>query len=188
MATKLSLSSSHYYIGGSVASSGVVGWDGNKTRVFMVSFTAPNEGANHLSFKFCYPTLYQGSAIPLNFYIGTSDISHKNADNNAESLGTVTMTKQSNNTYIASGEVDILLLPKAVYYLWIFPGCPSTTTGNYMWYRNQDEAAYADGAFGLVRIDTEDGFVSAIPYLDDGTEWKQAVPYSDNGTDWQICS
>ena len=75
MATLLNLSTSTYYAGGRAGVSAVVGWEASQTRVFRVSFTAPKEGANHLSFRFGRHGLGGGSAsAPIRFYVGTSGI------------------------------------------------------------------------------------------------------------------
>lgn len=160
MATTLNLGTSTYYAGGVSGANAVVGWESSRNRVFRVSFTAPKEGANHLSFKFGRHGFGGGSVAPLHFYIGTSDTSHANAGADAEYHGIVTMAKQSDNTYISSGEVDILLLPNKTYYLWIFPG--STTYGWFYWYRSVSEA-YSDGAAGVIRIKEGDQELVLIP-------------------------
>lgn len=166
MATLLNLSASTYYAGGTAGASGVVGWTDNQNRVFRVSFTVPKEGANHLSFKFGRHGLGGGSAsAPIRFYVGTSDDSHRNAGASYEYTGTVKMERQSDGTYISSGEADILLLPNKVYYLWIFPG--STTYGWFYWYRGVSEA-YSSGAAGIVRakINGKDVILQPVVKID----------------------
>lgn len=163
MATLLNLSTSTYYAGGTPGVSAVVGWENSRARVFRVSFTAPKEGANHLSFKFGRHGLGGGSAsAPIRFYVGTSDDSHRNAGASYEYTGTVKMERQSDGTYIASGEADILLLPNKVYYLWIFPG--STTYGWFYWYRGVSEA-YADGAYGAISIKDGEQSLAVAPMI-----------------------
>ena len=181
-----------YFCNGEVQETGsVVGYTtsgGAKRYVARYSFTTPSEGGNHISFSTANVSLADGSnPPPIRFFIGTVPDSHINAGEDAEYHGTVTITKYDDPLSIASGELDILLLPNTTYYLWFFPG--STNYGYYYWYAKKEEYTFANvsGAAGLVKIDTGSSFVNAIPYIDTGSEWKQAIPYIDNGNAWQIC-
>lgn len=121
-----------WYKDSSVVSSYVIGKETAPTsttgkRIARFKFTAPAEGATHINFSWYVGELGAGSAVPLNFYIGTDATSHINAGVNAEYTGTITQTK-SGSLYTFTGEADVVLLPNETYYLWFFP---ATTAYGY---------------------------------------------------------
>ena len=175
-----------YYANGVSGSSNVVGWESSQTRVVRHSFIAPAEGGSRFSFSIGNHDGGGGTlSAPIRFYVGTSPTSHEKANKDSEYHGTVTMTKLSSGEYVATGEVEMILMPNTTYYLWFFPG--STTYGWYSWYINNSTLTI-HGAAGLVAIDIGSEIIKAIPFADDGSGWRQAMPHIDNGIKWNLCS
>lgn len=172
MATKFTNGTRIFYAGGTAGASNVVGYESNRTRVFCMPFTTLEAGASHISFSFGYHSKKGNTgAAPIRFYIGTDPNSHKNAGQEAEYHGEVTFTYQSSGQYpgyIASGEVDIVLLPNTTYYLWIFPG--STNSVWYEWYITLQDI-YGDGGAGVIRIKERDGEIVIVPTVKENGEF-----------------
>ena len=172
------------------ASSEVVGYESSQNRVVRYSFKAPSEGANRIKFSIANITQQSGFTSvdvfdSLRFYIGTSSTDHANGGANSEYTGAVTLTKVSGTYYSATGEADILLLPNATYYLWIFPS--TTSFGWFYWYPAA-ETVETFGAAGVVEIDTGNGIVKAIPYIDKADGWDMTAAYEDTGSTLKICT
>ena len=171
MTTKFTNGTRVFYAGGAAGASNIVGWESSRTRVFCMPFTTLGVGANHISFSFGYHSKKGSGAAPIRFYIGESSTSHINAGQDAEYHGEVTFTYQSSGRfpgYIASGELDIVLLPTTTYYLWIFPG--SQTSVWYEWYIPLADI-YGDGGAGVIRIKEGDQEVVIIPTVKENGEF-----------------
>jgi len=104
--------------------------EGGYARVLRYTFTTPASGASKVSFSTsAYIYEYDGSSkLTLIDWCITSDAtSHLGAvtANGANSLGTVSLTYDTDDRYSASGSASVALLPNTTYYLWFFP---KTTT------------------------------------------------------------
>ena len=177
-----------FYGGGSVASSRVVGndWkdDAVHRRVVRYAFTAPAEGASGISLVFNTQGLDDSCTygdIPLRFFIGTSDSSHKNAGATAEYTGVLTLGSDG-KTF--TGEADILLMPNTTYYLWVFPANDNRYAW-YGWYRSGYTNTFTlTGGAGVTYIDGE----AYQSYIGNGTEYELFLPYGGNGSSFDLYS
>lgn len=172
-------------------------------RVMRFTFTTDSIGASSIHWKlsYLYPWywqngIYDQTAIPLNFYIGTDDSSHQTSGSDETNItGAVTVHLDpdwiSENCYL-EGEADIMLLPNTTYYLWIFPA-QSTHYIYVSGYAGQNvcqsmviTSSGAGGGVVYIKIDSE--MVATIPYVVSGGAWKQTIPYIVKSNDWKICN
>jgi hypothetical protein len=127
--TPITLSKPQFYDGGKpVSGSAVVGVSYDRNRVVRYSFTAPETGATSVALDFKGILHKAGERTnKFYFYIGTDPDSHINAG------ATSTRTGELNvyvDTYTCcAGAADVLLLPNATYYLFVFP-----STTQYGWW------------------------------------------------------
>jgi hypothetical protein len=176
-----------------------VGYLSGTNRVVRFPFSVGETGANEFSFLLAdaylnYTIDGVGDAEKFAFAVvpqdGTNYANHNGVDSGDIGDGTLVFESTGTaNMYNISGSVKKTLLP-GDYYLWLFPNYKSSKNSvNYrLWYGSNFVATYElSGAAGLVRIETVKGLVTAIPYIDNGVEWKQAIPYIDNGVEWDIC-
>lgn len=180
--------------------------------VMRLKFTTPDIGAASFQFEinnaYWYPLQSDSSALNMTnhnnnayflYAISTSETEYADYNHSAaaeaKAYDGVVLVKNDNSVDLSESgwyslycdTIEKMLLPNTTYYLWIFPNFQSKY---YYWYFSGSYPVYnytVDGAAGLVRIDTGDGWVTAIPYVDDGTAWRQAIPYIDNGSNWKIC-
>ena len=176
-----------FYSKGDKATSRVVGVEGGRNRLVRYTFTTPGEGALAVSLQFyCDGDRTGSSNVPLRFYIGTDPTSHANAGPDSEYHGTLTKTTSKDGA-VLTGELDILLLPNTVYYLWIFPGIsPSGNYGYYSWFPPLDSGLIntltLSGGAGLVLINR----VVYQAYIEDGSQYSLYLAFVDNGDDWDL--
>lgn len=162
--------------------SAVVGYESSSNRVARYSFKAPATGASGISLSGSGVSLGGGSSsAAIRYYITTSSTSHANAGSGSTYTGTLTLNVVSGE-YKITGAANIILLPNATYYLWIFPG--STTYG--WWYWISTMPLTTSGGAGLVYIDSGSSLAAYMPYIDTGSGWVQAMPYIDTGSEWKL--
>ena len=178
-----------FYSDGGKATSRVVGVEGGRNRLVRYAFTTPSEGAMAVSMKFyCDGGQTGASNVPLRFYIGTDPTSHANAGPDSEYHGTLAKTAGKEGA-VFTGELDILLLPNATYYLWIFPGIsPANNYGYYSWYPPLDSGLVntltLSGGAGVIHINGK-AYQACIA---NGTEYKPFLNYIGNGSTYDLCS
>lgn len=179
-----------WYKDGSTVSSYVIGKETAPTsstgkRIVRLKFTAPPEGASHINFSWYVGTLGAGSAVQLNFFIGTDEKSHANAGVGAEYTGVITQTK-SGDLYTFTGEADIVLLPNETYYLWFFPA--TATYGYFSAYGGNSTKRWMEtsGGAGLAYIGNGTEYDAHQVRIGNGTDYDLYMPYIGNGTGWDL--
>lgn len=168
MAT-IQLTEALFYKDGTSGVSAVVGYETGERRVVRYTFTAPNVGAQKVSLTLHTAGLQSGSHNPLRFHIGTEPDSHANAGNDYEMTGELILQTDG---VAFKGSADILLLPGATYYLWVFPAQDS-----FGWYSWQD---YDD-----VSIMETEGIVFLLPVVAGGV-WHRILLYVVIGGKWYL--
>lgn len=174
-----------FYMGGKSGVSRVVGNDFQNnaivSRVARYTFVAPETGAQRVSLTLHTGT-HDGGWIPLRFFIGTDPESHGNAGIHSEYTGELVLGED----YLTfTGEAEILLIPGATYYLWVFPA--SEQYGYYGWYSTKPYTMETDGSASLANIIIGGELQDYGVYLFvDGSWWMCAV-YVYDGTRWCPC-
>lgn len=191
------------YLNGGVATSKRIGYVNGKNLVVAVPFSTGNVGANF--FSFCMTLVYNinnpnTTATGPKFAFAITkedDISYKNYNGDGDGLtyngagdGCVIFTPNIYGTdyYDISGSVEKILMPNTKYVLWLFPNYKGMQISSSLSWNASGEYTYELlGAAGLIRIDTGNGIINAIPYIDDGSKYKQSIPYLDNSKSLEIC-
>lgn len=150
----INLTSPVFYKSGQGGVSAVVGYESLCNRVVRYTLRTGASGAGRVSLAFSGNWEGHGTYPKLRFYIGTDPESHINAGRTAPFTGEL-----SRSGYNYAGTAEIMLLPDADYYVWVFP---ATETFGWIQWSYAPGAAVADVSGGaLTQLTAEPGVLGS---------------------------
>lgn len=187
----IQLSVPEFYAKGIGGSSALVGNDygtADGFRVARYTFTAPATGAAHVELKFTGLGATDGIKVPsLRFFIGTDPDSHALAG--PDDPYTADLTREdSANSYL--GSADMLLIPNATYYLWVFPAKLEYAFVYWHRYTDAEHASLeSSGHAGAARIGAEGKrYLCAIGQADGSKRLYLPCVYDAAAGEWKLQS
>lgn len=151
---QITLSNPIFYRAGQSGMSTVVGVENRMARIVRYDCYAPSVGASTISLDFTGFS-HGGGTTPsrLRAYIGTDPNSHANAGPSSSYTCILTNTGRA-----YTGQANMVLLPGAHYYVWVFPDAdPATSFGWVFWSTRAGSALMTTGGAAATVISGSSG-------------------------------